>query len=110
MHVVPSTLRSLTSGVRNTAVAATTATTAASLPQQTPRQANKKAGRFNPDANIKDAILDAGRLGQKNGKGYYDYADGRTATPSAEVDAMIAAMAQKKGVPARDCGCPKNAA
>jgi 3-hydroxyacyl-CoA dehydrogenase len=64
-------------------------------------QANKKAGRFRPDVNIKDAIIDAGRLGQKNGKGYYDYADGRTATPSPEVDAMIAAMAEKKGAPAR---------
>merc|ERR1712050_188816 len=64
-------------------------------------QAKKKSGRFRPDVNIKDAIIDAGRLGQKNGKGYYDYADGRAATPSAEVDAMITKMAEKKGAPKR---------
>jgi 3-hydroxyacyl-CoA dehydrogenase len=64
-------------------------------------QANKKKGLFKPDVNVKDAIIDAGRLGQKNGKGYYDYADGRTAAPSAEVNALIAKMAAAKGVAKR---------
>jgi 3-hydroxyacyl-CoA dehydrogenase len=64
-------------------------------------QARKKAGTFRPDVSIKGAVIDAGRLGQKNGKGYYDYADGRTATPSPEVNALITKMAQKKGAPKR---------
>merc|ERR1711865_689144 len=34
-------------------------------------QATKKQGKFHPDKVIKDAIVDAGRLGQKNKKGYY---------------------------------------
>lgn len=64
-------------------------------------QAKKKSGQFRPDINIKDALIDMGRLGQKNGKGWYDYADGRSATPSAEVNAAVAKMAEKKGAPKR---------
>jgi len=59
-------------------------------------QAKKKAGAFKPDQDIKDAMVEAGRLGQKNGKGFYDYADGRTATPSAEVEALLEKMSGSK--------------
>lgn len=59
-------------------------------------QAKKKAGTFRPATDVKDAIVDAGRLGQKNGKGFYDYADGRTPTPSAEVNALVEKMALAK--------------
>jgi len=65
-------------------------------------QAQKKAGMFKPDQNIKDAIVDAGRLGQKNKKGYYDYADGRTATPSAEANALISKIREKRGIPKKE--------
>jgi len=70
-------------------------------------QAAKKAGRFHPETNIKDALIASGRLGQKNGKGYYDYADGRTPSPSAEVAAILQKVANanaakaKQGVGAR---------
>jgi len=59
-------------------------------------QARKKAGTFKPLRDIKDAVIEAGRLGQKNGKGFYDYADGRTARPSAEVDALVDRMASER--------------
>merc|ERR1711998_598811 len=62
-------------------------------------QANKKAGRFHPDTVIKDAIIDAGRLGQKNKKGYYDYPDGRTATPSTDANSIIEKVNAKNGKP-----------
>lgn len=55
-------------------------------------QAKKKAGLFRPDKDMRDALVDSGRLGQKNKKGFYDYADGRTATPSAEVNALLDTM------------------
>merc|ERR1712050_391561 len=60
-------------------------------------QARKKSGNYQPNVVIKDAIIESGRLGQKNGKGYYDYKDGRTPTPSEEVNALITQMAAAKG-------------
>ena len=38
---------------------------------------------------IRDAFCAAGRFGQKNGKGFYDYDEKRNATPSAEALAII---------------------
>ena len=35
---------------------------------------------------LRAQMIAAGRLGQKTKKGWYDYADGRTATPSAEAN------------------------
>merc|ERR1711920_359400 len=64
-------------------------------------QATKKKGLFNPDVVFSHALIDNGRLGQKNGKGYYDYLDGPAATPSAEVDALITKMVEKKGAAKR---------
>ncbi|MCW3475846.1 3-hydroxyacyl-CoA dehydrogenase NAD-binding domain-containing protein [Limobrevibacterium gyesilva] len=41
-------------------------------------------------AIVADALVEAGRLGQKTGKGYYAYgADGRTPTPDPEVEKLI---------------------
>merc|ERR1711972_1185984 len=47
------------------------------------------------------AIVDAGRLGQKNGKGYYDYDDSRKASPSPKVKQIISRIVDKKGKPKR---------
>merc|ERR1711957_831551 len=60
-------------------------------------QARKKNGTFNGAKDIRDALVDSGRLGQKNKKGFYDYADGRTAQPSPEVNAMIDTMEAAAG-------------
>lgn len=38
---------------------------------------------------LRDALCAAGRFGQKNGKGFYDYDEKRNRTPSAEVNAII---------------------
>ena len=53
---------------------------------------------------IRDALCAAGRWGQKTGKGYYDYDESRTRTPSAEVKAIIADFAAKQGKPQREIG------
>jgi 3-hydroxyacyl-CoA dehydrogenase len=48
------------------------------------------------------ALVEAGRLGQKNGKGYYRYAPGdRTRHDDPEAIALIADRARKLGVPQR---------
>ena len=41
---------------------------------------------FGKRAPVADALCDAGRYGQKTGRGYYLY-EGRNATPDPEVDA-----------------------
>ena len=48
-------------------------------------------------APVADALCDAGRYGQKTGKGYYIY-QGRQATPDPEVDAVIAAESERLGL------------
>ena len=63
-------------------------------------QALRKQGRFHPESDIKHALIDGGRLGQKTGMGYYDYADGRTPTPSPayrQVAAKVRAVVGKGG-------------
>jgi 3-hydroxyacyl-CoA dehydrogenase len=49
-------------------------------------------------APVADALCEAGRLGQKTGKGYYRYAEG------AEVTALIERIAAEKGVTRRAIG------
>eukprot|EP00966_Prymnesium_polylepis_P051832 1200224-Prymnesium_polylepis.1 len=49
------------------------------------QQAARKQGAWRPATDLKHALVDAGRLGQKSRAGYYDYADGRTPTASNDV-------------------------
>ena len=49
-------------------------------------------------APIADAVVAAGRLGQKTGKGYYDYDENRKRMPSAEVERIILETAEKMQV------------
>jgi 3-hydroxyacyl-CoA dehydrogenase len=53
-------------------------------------------------AAIGDALCEQGRFGQKTGKGYYLYPDGRTAVPDPEVEALIVEKAREKGIDRRD--------
>ena len=55
---------------------------------------------FGKRAPVADALCDAGRFGQKTGRGYYVY-DGRAATPDPAVDAIIAAESARLGITRR---------
>ncbi|CAN7229770.1 3-hydroxyacyl-CoA dehydrogenase NAD-binding domain-containing protein [Bosea sp. LjRoot237] len=53
-------------------------------------------------AAVADALCEAGRFGQKTGKGYYLYPEGaRTGERDPEVEALIARISQEKGVTRR---------
>ncbi|WP_338663753.1 3-hydroxyacyl-CoA dehydrogenase NAD-binding domain-containing protein [Pararoseomonas sp. SCSIO 73927] len=53
-------------------------------------------------APVADALVEAGRLGQKTKKGYYDYSsDGRTGAPDPEVVAIIERVSAEQGVTRR---------
>jgi 3-hydroxyacyl-CoA dehydrogenase len=48
-----------------------------------------------------DKLYELGRLGQKTGKGWYKYEDGRTPLPDPEVDALIEQTARESGIARR---------
>ena len=50
---------------------------------------------------IREALCAKGRWGQKTGKGFYDYGEDRSRSPSDEVKAIIAEFAEKSGVTQR---------
>ena len=53
-------------------------------------------------APVADALHDAGRMGQKNGRGYYNYGEGgRTPQPDPEVTALIEGISRDLGVTRR---------
>jgi 3-hydroxyacyl-CoA dehydrogenase len=54
-------------------------------------------------APVADALCEAGRFGQKTGRGYYKY-EGRDATPDPEVDGVIADASAKLGISRRAIG------
>ena len=51
---------------------------------------------------IRDALCAAGRFGQKNGKGFYEYDERRNHTPSAEALAIIEEFRSKSNLLRRD--------
>ncbi|PWS36487.1 3-hydroxyacyl-CoA dehydrogenase [Falsiroseomonas bella] len=56
-------------------------------------------------APVADALVEAGRLGQKTGKGYYLYPEGaRAGVPDPDVAALIANVAAQEGVARRAIG------
>jgi 3-hydroxyacyl-CoA dehydrogenase len=51
---------------------------------------------------LEDAIVAKGRLGQKNGKGWYDYAaNARAGAPSPEIEEIVALYRKEKGIKPR---------
>ena len=58
---------------------------------------------FGKRAPVSDALVDAGRFGQKTNRGYYRY-EGRDRHPDPEVDAIIADAAKQEGVERRALG------
>ncbi len=52
--------------------------------------------------SIREALCAAGRFGQKNGKGFYDYDDKRNGSPSAEVAAIIEEFRSTSNMQKRD--------
>ncbi|MGE5952411.1 MAG: 3-hydroxyacyl-CoA dehydrogenase family protein, partial [Qipengyuania vulgaris] len=53
---------------------------------------------------LREALCAAGRFGQKNGKGFYDYDEARNRAPSDEVKALIADFAARDGHAQREIG------
>ncbi len=54
---------------------------------------------------VSDLLVEHGRLGQKNGRGFYRYEPGaRRGTPDPEVDALIRAEAERLGIARRTVG------
>jgi 3-hydroxyacyl-CoA dehydrogenase len=51
---------------------------------------------------VRDALCAAGRFGQKNGKGFYDYDEKRVGTPSAEALAIIEEFRSKSNLAKRE--------
>lgn len=52
-------------------------------------------------STTRELLAEAGRFGQKNGKGYYDYDADRKRSPSAQANAIIRGLAEKLGVAQR---------
>ncbi|WP_091736379.1 3-hydroxyacyl-CoA dehydrogenase NAD-binding domain-containing protein [Phenylobacterium immobile] len=51
---------------------------------------------------VRIALAEAGRLGQKNGKGFFDYDEARNPSPSPEAAQVVAAFAEKMGIARRE--------
>ena len=62
----------------------------------------KSEGKSNPDKFVPDALCEAGRYGQKNGKGFYVYKDGRTPESDPAVAEIIKRVADNNRVSRRE--------
>jgi 3-hydroxyacyl-CoA dehydrogenase len=51
---------------------------------------------------LRDVLCEMDRRGQKNGRGFYDYGDDRSASPSPEVEKIIRDFAARSGQGTRD--------
>lgn len=51
---------------------------------------------------VLEKLYNSGRLGQKNGTGWFRYGDDRKPVPDPEVDALIEATARAAGIPRRE--------
>ena len=66
------------------------------------RRAQEDPENFRPDP-ISDALVEAGRLGQKSGAGYFKYKEGdRTPYPDPEVEAIIKSVSRQMGIERRE--------
>nr|QJU71803.1 peroxisomal bifunctional protein [Gambierdiscus pacificus] len=61
-------------------------------------QAKKKAGQYLPDKVLQDALVEAGRLGQKSGAGFWDYDADRKKRPSPAVAQLLEQFSAKKNI------------
>jgi 3-hydroxyacyl-CoA dehydrogenase len=55
-------------------------------------------------APVADALVEAGRLGQKTRKGYYDYPDGRKAVVDGRVEMLLREVSERAGIARRAVG------
>ena len=68
------------------------------------RRAQEDPENFKPDP-ISDALVEAGRLGQKSGAGYFRYKEGdRTPYPDPEVAEIIQSVSRQMGIERREIG------
>jgi len=66
------------------------------------QQLFKRESRPDPYCVVSDALTAMGRLGQKTGKGFYNYADDpRQGKPDPEVTSLIARLAKERGITQR---------
>jgi 3-hydroxyacyl-CoA dehydrogenase len=66
------------------------------------RKAKGRPANMRYSGTISDALCENGRFGQKTGKGWYRYDDGRTPTPDPEVEALIADTSKAQGIERRE--------
>ena len=52
--------------------------------------------------SLRDVLCEAGRLGQKSGKGFYLYDENRVKSPDPEVEAIIRDFAEARQIRLRD--------
>jgi 3-hydroxyacyl-CoA dehydrogenase len=51
---------------------------------------------------LRDVLCEAGRLGQKSGKGFYVYDENRNKSPDPEVEALIKKFGEERQIQMRD--------